>query len=514
MGIAESKILLGKLEAACSYAEHNGCNQVQHVLSDKHFVDCLAKLWKHLPECSKKQIDPAGRKRTGNAAKPPKKQKIQLSEPLKANLDQWAADNDSFLDTKCNTECSSATRCPVAAIYQELREAEIRSSGDIMRMRFLKVLFHHLSDRFCVTYLRPNAVEWITRRVVGANLDDGDTLKISGKIKDWAFVGARYDALCRDLGNYTVEDYRYLGNLFRLPDDVTDRFMLKELRVKGDSRKDKIDSLLRRGICELNQISAMDSLANDIFCSLWNNIELSISSEEIENGSVFSSLKDWRSLPGTRTVRFQNGERANLASSNPAQNSELFSPSTSLYSDSEVASMSGDRETANRVEAYGTELQGATPPVPDAISASSSSDNQAYYTFRDMFGDMPDPLNTSTERQGAAPPVPDAMSASSSSDNQAYYTFRDMFGDMPDPLNTSTERQGAAPPVPDAMSASFNSDMFGVPSDASSRPRGGTPPSPLGVTGRGFHVTNGLGGARFGPGGVHTNVPWQPMTVG
>lgn len=36
MGIAESKILLGKLEAACSYAEHNGCNQVQHVLSDKH----------------------------------------------------------------------------------------------------------------------------------------------------------------------------------------------------------------------------------------------------------------------------------------------------------------------------------------------------------------------------------------------------------------------------------------------------------------------------------------------
>ncbi|KAJ5806680.1 uncharacterized protein N7503_004282 [Penicillium pulvis] len=161
-----------------------------------------------------------------------------------------------------------------------------------------------------------------------------------------------------------------------------------------------------------------------------------------------------------------------------------------------------------------TERQGAAPPVPDAALASSSSDNQAYYTFRDMFGDMPDPLNTSTERQGAAPPVPDAALASSSSDNQVYYTFRDMFGDMPDPLNTSTERQGAAPPVPDAMSASFNSDMFGVPSDASSRPRGGTPPSPLGVAGRGFYVTNGLGGARFGPGGVHTNVPWQPMTVG
>lgn len=35
MGIAESKILLGKLQAACSYAEHNGRDQVEDVLSDE-----------------------------------------------------------------------------------------------------------------------------------------------------------------------------------------------------------------------------------------------------------------------------------------------------------------------------------------------------------------------------------------------------------------------------------------------------------------------------------------------
>ncbi|KAJ5217348.1 hypothetical protein N7468_010356 [Penicillium chermesinum] len=120
--------------------------------------------------------------------------------------------------------------------------------------------------------------------------------------------------------------------------------MLKELRVKGDAREDMINSLLRRGICKLDQVSAMDNLANKIFSSLWGNIEESISSDETissnegEDGKVFSSLKDWRSLPGTRVVRLQNEQRANLAFSNPAQNSGLFSPSTSLDSDSEVGS--------------------------------------------------------------------------------------------------------------------------------------------------------------------------------
>lgn len=190
----------------------------------KQFVDCLAKLWKQLPKCSKKQIDSASRNRTSTAAKCSEKKGIQLSDSLRTNLNQWTADPRSFLDTNSSAESSSAMRCPIAAIYQELTKAEIRSSGDTIRLRFLKVLFHHMKEGFCVNYLRPDAVEWVTSRVVAARLDDGDAVKISDKIKDWAVVGGRYDALCIDLGNYNVaQDYRYLGNLFRLPDDITDR---------------------------------------------------------------------------------------------------------------------------------------------------------------------------------------------------------------------------------------------------------------------------------------------------
>lgn len=187
-------------------------------------MNCLAKLWKHLPECSKEQIYPPGRSRIKNRLKKSKIERIHISESLQSNIDLWSNDHHSFLDPKRSTEHSSDAACPIATIYQGLTEAETRSSADLIRLRFLKVLFHHLQDRFCVTYLRLNSVEWMTRRVIAAGLDSSDEEKISLRIKDWACVGARYDALCRELGSYNAaQDYRYLGNLFRLPSDFTDR---------------------------------------------------------------------------------------------------------------------------------------------------------------------------------------------------------------------------------------------------------------------------------------------------
>jgi hypothetical protein len=64
----------------------------------------------------------------------------------------------------------------------------------------------------------------MTIRVVAAGHDGGDTQKISTKIKDWAYVGGKYDALSREIGDQNItQDFKYLGNLFRLPEDVTDR---------------------------------------------------------------------------------------------------------------------------------------------------------------------------------------------------------------------------------------------------------------------------------------------------
>ena len=151
-----------------------------------------------------------------------------MSESLKKNLVSWANDPESFLEPERSTDISSTKissilNCSITTIYQELLEIETRNSGDIIRMRFLKVLFHHMRDRICVSYLRPDAVEWMARKVV-AGLDNCDNSKISAKIKDWTSVGARYDALCRDIGTCNIDqDFSYLGNLFRLPDKFTDR---------------------------------------------------------------------------------------------------------------------------------------------------------------------------------------------------------------------------------------------------------------------------------------------------
>jgi hypothetical protein len=64
--------------------------------------------------------------------------------------------------------------CLVAIFYQELSVAETRSARDTIRLRFLKVLFYYLKDRFYVTYLRPNAINWLATRVVAVGLDKGD----------------------------------------------------------------------------------------------------------------------------------------------------------------------------------------------------------------------------------------------------------------------------------------------------------------------------------------------------
>lgn len=67
--------------------------------------------------------------------------------------------------------------------------------------------------------------------------------------------------------------------------------MLKELTVKGEKREVVVGSLLRRGICNLEQNTVMDNLANKIFSSLWDRIESSVQSEQGEDGGLFSSLQ-------------------------------------------------------------------------------------------------------------------------------------------------------------------------------------------------------------------------------
>ena len=190
----------------------------------QQFVDCLTRLWSHLPKYSKNQINTPGRRRCKKVPKRWKDKKITLSEDLRKNLAQWTTDHCTFFNEIKIPGSPGLSPCyPIATSYKLLLEVELRKNRDTIRARFLKVLFFHLKDRFCVTYLRSDAVDWISQAIRAAGLDDSNSDAIANNIRNWIMVGARYDSLCRDLGKYNVEDYRYLGILFRLPDDVTDR---------------------------------------------------------------------------------------------------------------------------------------------------------------------------------------------------------------------------------------------------------------------------------------------------
>lgn len=192
-------------------------------------MDCLTRLWRHLPENSKKKFNHDRRRRKKGPRR--EDQKITLPEDLRKNLSHWTADYRSFFnEIEIPGPSGLAPCCPIAMSYRLLLEAESRKNRDTIRMRFLKVLFYHLKVRLGIKNLGSNTAEWISQAIRTAGLGDNDLDAISSNIKGWIKVGARYDALCRDLGNYnTAQGYRYLGSLFRLPDDITDRSWVWEL---------------------------------------------------------------------------------------------------------------------------------------------------------------------------------------------------------------------------------------------------------------------------------------------
>ncbi|CAG8006019.1 unnamed protein product [Penicillium salamii] len=144
--------------------------------------------------------------------------------------------------------------------------------------------------------------------------------------------------------------------------------MLKELTVKGVKREAVIGSLLRRGVCDLEQNTVMDNLANKIFSSLWDRIESSVQSGQGEDGSLFSSLQ------GTRAFRLQNDV---CPIPNSVPNLEYISSSTSSTSESHVASYAGNSLSpagVNRTSSIPIDVHGHKSAMQSSKSLVSSSD--------------------------------------------------------------------------------------------------------------------------------------------
>ncbi|KAE8353378.1 hypothetical protein BDV28DRAFT_148115 [Aspergillus coremiiformis] len=184
---------------------------------------------------------------------------------------------------------------------------------------------------------------------------------MSDKIKSWAGAGKKYDALCRDLAvKDDLQTYRYLGTLFCLPDNVTDR-SLRDIPDQGENRPPKINSFLSRGIRTLAHKNTVNELVNDIFKHLWTQIELFIS--QLGGGDSLLSLEDWR-LKHLQMFRVQNSGSTVLESSAISTRDPFTQGSAHPQSSPTVATVGQSN---------------AAPDVDNSPGISQDSSNQSEY---------------------------------------------------------------------------------------------------------------------------------------
>lgn len=118
-----------------------------------------------------------------------------------------------------NWEASS-----LVLFYQLLICFNHRQTKDLIRSRFLKVIFYALKRKLGAERLHPhsvgNSLGIIAQMISASQLTNIPLETIKTCVKDWSKEGKKLDMICRDLYGYSDENHGHLGILFCLPEDV------------------------------------------------------------------------------------------------------------------------------------------------------------------------------------------------------------------------------------------------------------------------------------------------------
>ncbi|KAJ6118835.1 hypothetical protein N7471_013455 [Penicillium samsonianum] len=251
MGLVESKVLLQKLQNICYEAETQGSTRIDVILQDTEAstptIQLLKSSWTHLPEDARRIIvgnPPTQDTRitntritNGNTARkpakrlkssqprPPRERKsatkaqICLSSSISSNISRWTKNpSDFFLDadeTIVNFEAPA-----LGFFYRSLLHFEHRRDNDLIRSRFLKVLFFKLKHKFGLQRLHSHSSDLLAKIILKSPLVGHDRDDIKENIIQWSKEGSKIDNLCRDIDDSSDDGYRYLWILFCLPEDV------------------------------------------------------------------------------------------------------------------------------------------------------------------------------------------------------------------------------------------------------------------------------------------------------
>ena len=116
---------------------------------------------------------------------------------------------------------------PIAEAYRFLEKLDSQKNLNVIRSRFLKIVFHRLKEKLCIHYMRSNDSDDVARIISASGLTSSDLADIKSKISRWTDLGGRIDALCRSIGSNTTHDNSHLGSLFCLPEDCHDELCVR-----------------------------------------------------------------------------------------------------------------------------------------------------------------------------------------------------------------------------------------------------------------------------------------------
>lgn len=197
------------------------------------FIEILKKAWDRLPPEIKVEVDGNSKiektKRSGTKRKatepldrPHTKviaAKEKVSQSLEINLDSWMESPLSFFVDAPNPKFDLEQN-PLAQSYNFLLHLESHREIDLIRARFLKVVFHHLKERLSLCYVRSDNLQRLAQIILRSGLVESSLGTIKEGLRGWIIEGGRIDSLCKDMNGSSFAGCKYLGILFYLPAHV------------------------------------------------------------------------------------------------------------------------------------------------------------------------------------------------------------------------------------------------------------------------------------------------------
>lgn len=136
---------------------------------------------------------------------------IRIPDEITNDFERWRNDSTTFLDEKSLEAGSSNLEVSdLPTFYTSLATVERRQKSDVIRWRFLTLLFYDLACLLGIEQLTAGNIDHLLTFISGSESVKDPQETIKRKIKKWVAAGLRYHHLSMSLGGP--------GCLFVLPD--------------------------------------------------------------------------------------------------------------------------------------------------------------------------------------------------------------------------------------------------------------------------------------------------------